>query len=58
LPNLSVRVAKKITLKKNQIVTCEPGLYYSGLFGIRIEDQVIVGDVSSEIISDCLKLAP
>ena len=31
-------------LKKGQVVTIEPGLYFKGKFGIRIEDTVVVKD--------------
>lgn len=33
---------KKRYLKKNQIITIEPGLYFKNKFGIRIEDTIIV----------------
>jgi Xaa-Pro dipeptidase len=32
----------KSTLKKNQIITIEPGLYFKNKLGIRIEDTIIV----------------
>ena len=32
------------TLAPNNIVTVEPGVYVSGRFGIRIEDDVVVTD--------------
>lgn len=54
-PNLSIKTKKNAYLQTNQIVTCEPGLYYNGKFGIRIEDQLIIGEQSSEIISLCPK---
>ncbi|MDQ6969862.1 MAG: M24 family metallopeptidase, partial [Mariprofundus sp.] len=38
-PRISVR---SDILKANQVVTVEPGLYYPGLGGIRLEDMVIV----------------
>lgn len=55
LPNLSIRVKKNLHLTTNQIVTCEPGLYYSGQFGIRIEDQIVVKKDGNELLSGCEK---
>ncbi|RLL55635.1 aminopeptidase P family protein [Mariprofundus sp. EBB-1] len=40
-PGISVR---SNILQANQVVTVEPGLYYPGLGGIRLEDMVIVRD--------------
>jgi Xaa-Pro aminopeptidase len=39
-PYLSPRSKSK--LKKGQIITIEPGLYFKGKYGIRIEDTVLV----------------
>ncbi len=36
--------AKDEVLKVGDVVTCEPGLYYEGKFGIRIEDQLVISD--------------
>jgi Xaa-Pro aminopeptidase len=33
---------KNITLQENMVVTVEPGLYFSGKFGIRIEDMAVI----------------
>jgi len=39
------------TLKEGMVVTCEPGLYYPGKFGIRIEDILVVTKGKPEILS-------
>lgn len=39
-PNLSAR--SDAILLENQVVTCEPGIYIPGKFGVRIEDMVVV----------------
>lgn len=38
-------------LKPGMVVTIEPGVYYPGLWGIRIEDTVVVKEKSCEIIT-------
>ena len=42
LPRLSYR--KDYTLKANQVVTVEPGLYFPSKFGMRLEDDYLVTD--------------
>lgn len=40
-------------LKRNAVVTVEPGLYYPGVGGCRIEDVVAVRDHGPELLSSC-----
>jgi len=42
---------QKVVLKERQVVTVEPGLYYPGLGGVRIEDVVVVTKTGSKILS-------
>jgi Xaa-Pro aminopeptidase len=42
---------QKVTLKAGQCVTVEPGLYYPGIGGVRIEDVVIVEKNGCRILS-------
>ena len=35
-------------LKKNMVITDEPGVYFPGKYGIRIEDTVLVGGIKCE----------
>ncbi len=41
IPTLSIK-AELTRLKKNQVITIEPGLYFEGDFGMRIEDTHII----------------
>jgi len=41
-PGISSRTKKDQKFLENMIVTAEPGLYYAGEFGIRIEDLLVI----------------
>jgi Xaa-Pro aminopeptidase len=43
-------------LKTNAVVTVEPGLYYFGIGGIRLEDVVVVEPKGCRLISQCPKV--
>ena len=49
LPRMSGSV--DYTLKRGSVVTVEPGLYYPGLGGCRIEDVVQVTDRKPKLLS-------
>ena len=49
-PGVSPRAGK---LRKGHVVTVEPGLYYPGIGGCRIEDVVRVTKEGSELLSTC-----
>ena len=42
VPTLSPRLTLDSTLKQGMVFSIEPGLYYDGEFGIRIEDTVVL----------------
>ena len=42
---------QKVTLKDRQVLTVEPGLYYPGLGGVRLEDVVLVTKPGCKILS-------
>jgi Xaa-Pro aminopeptidase len=46
---------QKVTLKDRQVLTVEPGLYYPGLGGVRLEDVVVVMKSGCKILSRFLK---
>jgi Xaa-Pro aminopeptidase len=50
-PRLSPLSAEDETLAAGNVVTVEPGIYLSGLGGIRIEDLVVVGDDGPEVLT-------
>ena len=42
---------QKVTLKDRQVLTVEPGLYYPGLGGVRVEDVILVTKTGCRILS-------
>jgi Xaa-Pro aminopeptidase len=42
---------QKVILKDRQVLTVEPGLYYPGLGGVRLEDVVLVTKAGCRILS-------
>jgi Xaa-Pro aminopeptidase len=50
-PRLSPLSAEDETLAAGNVVTVEPGIYLSGLGGIRIEDLVVVADDGPEVVT-------
>jgi Xaa-Pro aminopeptidase len=46
-----LRLASRETLKEGSLTTVEPGVYYPGKFGVRIEDVVAVGKTRAENLS-------
>ncbi len=41
------------TLKRGHVVTVEPGLYYLGIGGVRLEDVVLVMEKGNRNLTDC-----
>lgn len=54
-PSLSHRVAPEATIPHSSVVTIEPGIYLPGWGGVRIEDLVVVGGESVEILTTVSK---
>ena len=48
-------IAVTLVLKKNNVMTIEPGIYLGGWGGVRIEDDVIIGDDGCEILNKTTK---
>ena len=44
--------------RPGQVITVEPGIYIPGKFGIRIEDDVLVTDTGTKIISRGKSIPP
>ena len=45
------KIPKEHVLKKDMVYTSEPGLYWQGEWGIRLEDDVIIGKEKCEVVT-------
>ena len=51
----SLNNKKDYILKKNMVITDEPGVYFPGKYGIRIEDTILVNNIGSERLTKSTK---
>jgi Xaa-Pro aminopeptidase len=50
-PRVSWKVSKESKLKENMVYTNEPGLYWKGKWGVRLEDDLIIGKDKCEKVT-------
>ena len=50
-PRLAPSCRVEEVLENGDVVTCEPGIYLPGQFGVRIEDMVLIHDNTAETIT-------
>ena len=50
-PRLSPACKPQDILEDGDVVTCEPGIYLAGKYGVRIEDMVLIHDGGAEAIT-------
>lgn len=53
MPGISTRSSE--VLREHEVVTCEPGWYFDGQYGIRIEDLIVIRKDGPEILSHITK---
>ena len=52
---LSARMPDDVVLKEGMVITHEPGLYWQGKWGIRLEDNFVVTKDGMELFTYCPK---
>ena len=50
-PRVSWKVSNESKLKENMVYTNEPGLYWKGKWGVRLEDDIIIGKDKCEKVT-------
>lgn len=52
-PYLSLK--DKTFLKEGMVITIEPGIYFNGRFGLRIEDDILITDSNPKVLTEDIK---